>query len=196
MPATQLSTDFHKTMKLDNVNASLQEEIKLECGVDIELCMECGKCSGGCSNAHIFDFTPRKVVQLVKIGDEETLLKMDALSTCVSCHLCVDRCPSQIDIPRIIDYLREKAYKQGIEPTRKNVQLFNELMLDYVHKIGRVAETPLMIRFNFKTGQYFKDAEMGRKMFFKGKLKPFPSKVKRIEQVRLLFRDVPARREG
>ena len=190
------STDFHKTIKLDNIDDSLQKEIFEKCGVDIEQCMECGKCSGGCSNAHIFDYTPRKIVQLIKMGDEETLLSMDSLWTCVSCQLCVDRCPSRINIPRIMDYMREKAYKQGIEPTRKNVELFNELMLDSVRKIGRVAETAMMIKFNLKSGQYLKDADIGRRMFFKGKLNPFSPKVKKIDQVRRLFKDVLSKREG
>jgi len=189
-----LSTAFHKTIKLDNIDHSLKREILEECGVDIEQCIECGKCSGGCSNAHIFDYTPRKIVQLIKMGDEETLLSMDSLWTCVSCHLCVDRCPSHINIPRIMDYLREKAYKQGIEPTRNKVELFNELMLDSVRKIGRVAEMPMMMKFNLKTGQYFKDADIGRRMFFKGKLSPFSPKVKHLNQVHRLFEDVPHKR--
>ena len=91
----------YRPMRLDEVDDSLQKEIRENCGVDVEKCMECGKCSGGCSNGHIFDFTPRKVIQLIKLNAEETLISMDALWICLSCHLCADRCPSGIDTPRI-----------------------------------------------------------------------------------------------
>src|SRR5512137_1472423 len=90
----------------------LRQEEELACGVDLDACYECGKCSGGCSTGHHYDFTPRKIIQLVRLGAEETLLNLDALSICVSCRLCVERCPSGIDIPAIIDYLREKALRQ------------------------------------------------------------------------------------
>jgi len=188
--------DYYGTVRLDDITNALIEEVKENCGVDIEMCMECGKCSGGCSNAHIFDYTPRKIVQMIKMGYETKLLTMDALWTCVSCQLCVDRCPSGINIPRLIDYFREKSYKQGIKPSRPDVLLFYELMLNSIEKAGKVAETSLMIKYNFKTRQYFKDADLGKKMFFKGKLNPFTPRVKKVHQIRRLFKQKPGVREG
>ena len=191
-----MTADFYKPMRLNNTSSSLQEEVKEACNTDVELCMECGKCTGGCSNAHIFDYTPRKIVQLVKLGAEDTLLNMDSLWTCVSCQLCVDRCPSGINIPRIMDYLREKAYSKGIKARRSNVELFHELMLDSIRKTGRVAETPLMLKFNLRSGQYMKDAALGGRMFFKGKLNPLSPRVKKIDQVRRMFKKSSASKEG
>jgi len=188
--------DIYRPMRLNEIQTMLQEEIKNSCGIDIERCMECGKCSGGCSNAHIFDYTPRKIVQLVKLGDENRLMHMDALWTCVGCQLCVDRCPSQIDIPRIMDYMREKAKRQGIKAKRDSIEIFYDLMLDSIKKTGRVAEAPLTIKHNLLTHQYLKDADLGRRMFFKGKLKPFSPKVKNIDQVKGLFSETIDRKEG
>lgn len=171
-------------------------ELKQVLGIDIEVCLECGKCSGGCSNGHIFDYTPRKIVQLVKLGFEDTLMKMDALWICLSCQLCLDRCPAGIDIPRILDYLREKARRKGITVTRPNVLLFQELMLDSIRKRGKVAEFPLMLKFNFKSGQYLKDAGLGMKMFAKGKLSLLSPGVQNKEDVRRLFTSEPAQDKG
>lgn len=194
--AKQLTQSYYKTFKLDDIDDSLKRELKEKCGIDIETCLECGKCTGGCSNTHIFDFTPRKIVQLIKMGQEDRLYHLDALWTCVSCQLCVDRCPAGIDIARIIDFVREKAVKRGVEPTRSNVKLFHELMLDSINKTGRVGEAALMIKFNLKRGLYFQDAELGKRMFFKGKLKPFIPSVKNIGQVRRMFNKNPVQREG
>jgi heterodisulfide reductase subunit C len=188
--------NLYRPIHLDKTAGALQVELKEVLGLDIEVCLECGKCSGGCSNGHIFDYTPRKIVQLVKLGFEDTLMKMDALWICLSCQLCLDRCPAGIDIPRILDYLREKARRKGITVTRPNVLLFQELMLESIRKRGKVAEFPLMLKFNFKSGQYLKDAGLGMKMFAKGKLSLLSPGVQNKEDVRRLFTSEPAQDKG
>jgi heterodisulfide reductase subunit C2 len=180
-------TDPYTPLRLDKIDSPLKNELKDLFGIDVDTCLECGKCSGGCSNAHVFDYTPRKIVQLVKLGAEETLMKMDALWICLSCQLCLDRCPSGIDIPRILDYLREKAHRKGIPASRPAVGLFDDLMLEQIRKSGRISEVGLMLRFKSATGDYGKDAELGVRMFLKGKLNPFSPSVKNIEDVRRLY---------
>lgn len=190
MPLTgeeQLRACF-PSFRLDQIEDGLKQEIQAECRVNIESCLECGKCSGGCSYAHGFDFTPRKIIQLIKYGQEDRLLKIDALWTCLSCHLCVDRCPAGIDIPRIMDYLREKADRNGIQSPRSSVRLFYKLMLNEISGKGRVGEAGLMIRYNIESKQWFKDADLGRRMFFKGKLKLLGTRVKGREQIKHIFR--------
>lgn len=183
----QTSGIFYHLVKLDETDNTLAEEIKQNCGIDIEMCMECGKCSGGCSNGHIFDFTPRKIIQLIKLGKEEKLLNMDALWTCVSCHLCFDRCPSKINIAGIIDYLREKSHRKNIKPKRDKVLLFHEIVLDSVNHSGRLHELGSVIKFNVGTGMLFKDTMLGMKMFQKGKLSLLHFKIRDVKQVRRIF---------
>ncbi len=167
------------SFQLGNIDSSFRAELELTCDVDLDQCYECGKCTGGCSTTYIMDYTPRKIIKLIKIGAEETLLNCNTPWICVACNLCVDRCPSGINIPRIMDYIREKAFEQGlINPDSINIKLFYELMLESVYKRGRVSEASLAIRYNLRTGQYFKDTDIGRKLFFKGKLKLFPHLIK------------------
>lgn len=195
MASSTMTQSFFKAIQLDEVDHSLQQELLDKFGIDLNTCMECGKCSGGCSNTHIFDITARQVVKLIKMGEEDTLLKMDSLWTCVSCQLCVDRCPSGIDIPRIMDYLREKAYQNNIPATREHVKLFHELMLGHIEKGGRVEEGILAMEFNFKTGNYFKDVfDPGMKMFFKGKINPFTPKMKKRQETRRIFEKTTLRK--
>lgn len=193
--STTMTESFFKAINMDELDNSFQQELLDNCGIDLNTCMECGKCSGGCSNTHIFDITARQVVKLIKMGEVDTLLKMDSLWTCVSCQLCVDRCPSSIDIPRIMDYLREKAYGNEMPATREHIKIFHELMLRHIEKGGRVEEGLLAMEFNLKTGDYFKDVfDPGIKMFFKGKVNPFTPKMKKREETRRIFEKTTGRK--
>jgi heterodisulfide reductase subunit C2 len=189
-----MGPDFHTTLRLERVESPLKRELRDLFGIDVDTCLECGKCSGGCSNGHVFDYTPRKMVQLVHLGDEETLMNMNALWICLSCQLCLDRCPSGIDIPRILDYLREKARRMGIKASRPAVAVFHELMLEEIQRRGRISEVGLMLRFKAATGEYAKDAGIGWKMFLKGKLILFPPGMERVDVVRKLFERRPTDR--
>ncbi len=188
-------SDDYRPMRLDEIDDSLQREIREKCGVDVEMCLECGKCSGGCSNAHVFDFTPRKIVRLVKLNAQDTLIDMDALWICLSCHLCSDRCPSGIDTSRILDYMRQKAYRKGVT-TRPKITLFYELMLSGVQRSGRVSELPLVLKFNWMTRQYMKDAVLGLKMLLKGKLSLWSQGVRDRQHIRHMFCGSAKRTEG
>jgi heterodisulfide reductase subunit C2 len=182
-----MGPDFYTPIRLERIDSPLKRELKDLFGIDVDTCLECGKCTGGCSNGHVFDYTPRKIVQLVKLGAEETLLKMDALWICLACQLCLDRCPSGIDIPLILDHLREKARRRGIPARRPAVCLFYELMLEQIRKSGRISEVGLMLRFTAATGRYGKDAGLGIRMLLKGKLNPIAPAFKNVKAVRRIY---------
>jgi heterodisulfide reductase subunit C len=175
-------------LRIASADNKLREQIEQACGVDIDLCYECGKCSGGCSTGHHFDFTPRKIIQMIRLGDavsiERRLLHMDALSICVSCRLCRERCPSGIDIPRIIDYLRETALARGAAPKRPDVDLFNRLFLAQIERRGRVSELSLIARFRMETAGLWSDFATGVRLLLRGKLRPFTPGVRARGEVR------------
>jgi heterodisulfide reductase subunit C2 len=159
--------------------------------VDLDQCLECGKCAGGCSTTELFDYTPRKIVQLVKMGAEDTLLRMEALSLCVGCRLCVERCPVGIDVATIIDVLRQRASERGIPLARPNVEVFDKLFLQSVHDRGRVSELRLMLRYNFRTGGNTDQAELGLKLLRRGKLRLLAAHVRDRKSVKRLFGGEP-----
>lgn len=176
------------TVRITSAENKLREQVEQACGVDLDLCYECGKCSGCCSTGHHFDFTPRKIIQMIRLGDagpiQRRLLRMDALSICVSCRLCQERCPSGIDTPKIIDYLRETAVIRGAAPKRPDVDLFNRLFLEEIGRRGRVSELSLIARFRMKTAGLWSDFGSGVRLFLRGKLRPFTPGVRARSEVR------------
>jgi heterodisulfide reductase subunit C len=177
-------------------DSSVADQLRSTCDIDVDRCYECGKCSGGCSSLSLFDYTPRQVVQLAKLGDEHTLLHMAALSACVGCGLCTDRCPAEIDVAALLDHFRQKAHATGVPQARQRVELLNTLFLDGVRARGRTSELHLMARFNLKSRQYFKDKDMGMKLLLKGKLRLLAPKIRDVESVRALVDRGRARKRG
>lgn len=181
------ATPFHP-LRLDELDQGLSREILVACGVDVTRCLECGACSGGCPNGRLFDFTPRKIVQLIRLGKEAPLISLDALWVCLACQICRDRCPAGIDLPRVLDHIRERSQQEGLPATRPRVEAFLKAMLHAIAARGRIAELPLMGRFARVCGGVAReDIILGLRMFRRGKLRPFPPRVRRIGEIREIF---------
>ena len=83
-----------------------------EAGVIISRCYQCGKCTAGCVLAEEIDFPPSFLVRLLQTRTPENdnrVLGSNAIWICLNCENCIARCPKEIDIPKIMDYLREQS---------------------------------------------------------------------------------------
>jgi len=128
----------------------LQKEIERICGVNLDTCMQCGTCTGGCSGIEYMDYSPRQVIQLIKLNQREKLLKSKTIWMCVSCHICEDRCPAAIRIPLLMDALREMAVADpAIRPNNPQT-IFHNVFLDQVKSFGRVHEALLSMTYSRK----------------------------------------------
>jgi heterodisulfide reductase subunit C2 len=152
-------------------DGSLADRLRAASGIDVDRCYECGKCSGGCSALTMFDYSPRQIVQLVRLGREDTLLHMAALSSCVGCGLCTARCPAEIDVAAILEHFRHEAHAREVPLARERVELLDQLFLEQVMKRGRTSELHLMAKFNMKSRQYFKDVDTGLKLLWMRRLR-------------------------
>jgi heterodisulfide reductase subunit D len=67
-------------------------------------CLDCGKCTGNCP-VSLFDeaYSPRVMVKSVLLGEGEKLGKTRLLWSCLSCKMCQERCPSDV---QYIDFQR------------------------------------------------------------------------------------------
>jgi len=75
-------------------------------GQELLACNQCGKCSAGCPVAFAMDLLPSQVIRLVQLGSEEAL-EANAIWYCASCQTCLSRCPRGVDLPRIMEALRQ-----------------------------------------------------------------------------------------
>jgi heterodisulfide reductase subunit C len=161
-----------------------------ESGLNIQDCYQCQKCSAGCPVAFAMDYKPNQIMQMVSLGMKERVLSSKTIWVCASCYTCSTRCPNDIDIAGVMDWLRQSALRAGVAPAEREVPLFHAAFLDSIRSHGRVHELGMMARYKMKTGKFFDDFKLGWKMFTKGKLKLFPSGVRKKREITELFREL------
>lgn len=97
---------------MQNKNDRLKEQILRSSGVDPRKCMRCGKCSGTCPSYDEMEYHPHQFVYMVENGDIETLMKSQSVYKCLSCFVCVDRCPRSVEPAKIIEAVRLAVIRQ------------------------------------------------------------------------------------
>lgn len=79
----------------------------------LNLCFQCGTCTGSCASGRFTAFRTRKVVRRAQLGLKEQILPCDDLWMCTTCYTCYERCPRGVEIPDIIFLLRNLAVQEG-----------------------------------------------------------------------------------
>ncbi|MCK5182828.1 MAG: 4Fe-4S dicluster domain-containing protein [Candidatus Heimdallarchaeota archaeon] len=83
-----------------------REKVMELAGDNIQICYQCGECSGGCPEASVMDLLPNQVILKIQLGDE-SVLDANTFWICSSCLVCSARCPKGIDIAKVMEGLRE-----------------------------------------------------------------------------------------
>jgi len=96
--------DFHydfKDMVLDRVPDA-----------NLDLCLTCGACTGGCPASSLMDLDPRKLLRMVLLGLDDEVLKTPWAWVCTMCARCLHVCPMKINIPKLVYNLRASWPRQ------------------------------------------------------------------------------------
>jgi heterodisulfide reductase subunit C len=169
-------------------------EIKSETGVNVNRCYQCGKCTAGCAVAEEMDYPPSRVMRMLQTRDNgnfNKVLASESIWLCVSCQNCLTRCPMEIDIPQLMDYLREKAIREKkVNKKSKQVLSFHKAFLDSVKYTGRLYEIGLVADYKVRTLNLLQDMDVAPKMFVKGKLPLAPEIIEDRKQLRTIFSKV------
>ncbi len=163
------------------------DEVEKHGGKNVNSCYQCGKCSAGCPVSYAMDYQPRQVMRMVQLGMKDKVLSTSTIWLCAHCMTCTTRCPREVDIAGVMEALRMICRKENRPIRERKVPLFHDLFLDIIRKGGRQHEFQLAARYKIATGNLFQDVDLGRRMFFQGKLRLFGPKVKGAESVRKIF---------
>ena len=100
-------------LSIDKVRGPFVRQVEEISGQALLACNQCGKCSAGCPVVAAMDILPSQVIRMAQLGMEE-VLESNTIWICASCLTCVTRCPKGVDLPRLMEALRQIALRQGI----------------------------------------------------------------------------------
>lgn len=158
-------------------------------GQKVRDCYQCGKCSAGCPIAAEMDLPPNQVTRFLQLGLTDVVLSSKTIWLCASCETCTTRCPREVDLAAVMDALRNLSIQRGLPAAERKISFFNRLFLSLIKRYGRVYEMELIGRFNTGTFNFFKDVTKAPKLFFKGRLKLWPS-FKGRKTARPVFKEI------
>lgn len=88
----------------------------------VSFCQDCGVCTGSCPVSRVLPgFSPQQMVAKYvlssDLGLEDEVLEDQDMWSCLTCALCLERCPSKVEYLDFIRAVREEAFKAGNKPT-------------------------------------------------------------------------------
>ena len=138
----------------ENMHTTFMDEVATLPGCSkINECIQCGVCSGSCSTAQRWEYSPRKVIAMVRAGMKDELLKSNSIWFCVSCYLCTARCPRDIKPANIIHGLESIALKKGYKPPTTATTMY-KTFTGSIKDYGRVYEFGFMLKYYLKTNPF------------------------------------------
>lgn len=179
---------------IEPIKQNLKELIKLKVEISANLCYQCGKCSAGCPLIEEMDIAPNQIIRMIQFGIPELdkkILSCLSIWLCLTCQTCYTRCPKEVDLPLIMDFLRAESIKRNlIHPKAHNIIAFHKAFLSSIKNNGRLYELGLLLNYKLRTMNLLQDLNLAPAMITKGKLNFVPKKIKQNKAIEKIFQNI------
>jgi len=167
----------------------LEEVRRIPFGERINLCIQCGTCSGSCPTAFLMDYSPREVFAALRAGMLDRVLRSNTVWMCTSCYYCTVRCPQEIKITDIMYELKRLGTEYSFFPKGARPPVMASVFKSLIDSYGRNQEMSLMTRYYMRTGiaQMFESAGRGMALMRKGRMSLAVHRVKGMAQLRKIL---------
>ena len=187
--------EIHRKVKFENeLDKNFLGEIREKShSEEIDRCIQCGTCSSSCPMVEYMDYSPRKIIAMVKHGFKDDVLKSITPWLCASCYSCQVRCPSQIKITDVMYSLKRQAVEANVYPTKLPVTALAQEMHKLIARNGRSSELWVMVFMYLRLKDFispFKMAGMGIDFLKTGRLSLKMEKIKNRKQLHGLIKAV------
>jgi heterodisulfide reductase subunit C len=164
----------------------------------VSSCIQCGTCSGTCPLSIYMDYTPRKIVQLVREGFRDDALSCQTIWLCASCYSCGVHCPQQIHITDMMYGLKREAIREKMYPARFPIPVLAKEFFGMVKRRGRSSEFWLVLRLAMKSNPFILLTMMrtGWDLFRTGRMSLKSEGIERREELARLMHEHGAGKRG
>ncbi len=161
-----------------SASTALRARVLEATGQNAFCCYQCGNCSAGCPTAGKGDLLPHQVFRELQVDGTRVLSALQPW-LCVGCQTCAARCPQELDLSRVMDFLRAEAIREGTVPAAaRRMAVFNRLFVQQVLAGGRLNEMELGAFFNLEARSPFENLDALPAMLTRGKVKLTGKKVR------------------
>jgi heterodisulfide reductase subunit C len=94
------------------------KKVKELSGQNLQLCYQCGMCSGNCPAAANMDISPRRIIELARLGLDEEIAGSKTVWVCASCLACTVNCPRGFDLSRVMEAIRLLTLRRNVDHIR------------------------------------------------------------------------------
>ena len=170
-----------------NFDLDFTQKLMEMSGTKLSRCFSCMCCSSGCQFQHIMDVKPHQVIRMALMGLKEEVLAAKGPWLCVGCNTCSTNCPNAIDIPAVMDAIRQVTIAENRKIPEPNILNFHEAVVNSVERYGRTHKLEIMMRYKLINRDFFSDVDVGIKMLAKRKLDLRASKIKDLHALKKIF---------
>lgn len=178
----------------------ITEVASLPGGVKIRDCIQCGTCTGSCPVAQQMDYSPRKVIAMVRADMRDEVLSSSSMWHCLSCYLCTVRCPKDIKPTEIFHALECIAIREGFKVKETNTPAMYRSFTDSIKANGRVHELGFMFKYYLRTWRTLlanpsaalKMLPLALNLLTLGRMPLMPKKVKGRKELKIILEKAKA----
>jgi len=158
-------------------------------------CIQCGTCSGTCPVSPYMDFTPRRIIAMIRAGFKHEVLTSVTTWLCASCYSCSVECPQGIDITNVMYALKRRAILETVYPDGYPVSVLTREFFKSVRRSGRNSEGRLSLKLLLKTRPLalLRQGGLGLGLWSQGRLRFGREKIKDRKGLRRLLKAVEVR---
>jgi len=177
---------------------TLKARVEQATGVKLNHCYQCGKCAAGCPVAEDMDMTSCRLLRLLQLQQpalDQRVLASEGIWLCLTCETCSSRCPQEVEVAKVMDFVRSEAIARDVaHPRSRDILSFHRAFLDSIRTTGRLYEIGLVADYKVRSRHVLKDVALAPKMYLRGKLPLLPHLIKGRDEVKRIFQRTLGRR--
>ena len=170
---------------------TLASRLRRDMAINLNHCYQCGKCAAGCPVAVDMDLTSSRALRLLQLDEprlDRQVMASEGIWLCLACETCSTRCPQEVEVAKVMDFVRTEALAQGLaHPKSRDILAFHHAFLDSIRTTGRLYEIGLVADYKLRSRHLLKDVALAPKMLRRGKLPLLPHLIKGRDAMARIF---------